>query len=106
VAFSMSTSYLLSLLLMGLVGIAWAGVDALLPTALQQNVDDSDRGAVMGIWNLSRGVGPLGQLEIGALAAIIGVAAAQAFNGALFAVIVILAMVALRRQRTRAAAAD
>ncbi len=106
VAFSMSTSYLLSLLLMGLVGIAWAGVDALLPTALQQNVDDSDRGAVMGIWNLSRGVGPLGQLEIGALAAIIGVAAEQAFNGALFAVIVILAMVALRRQRTRAAAAD
>lgn len=105
VAFSMSTSYFLSLLLMSLVGVAWAGVDALLPTALQQNVDDSDRGAVMGIWNLSRGVGPLGQLEIGALAAVIGVATAQALNGGIFAVIVVLAMVALRRQRRRAAAA-
>ena len=104
VVFSMSTSYLLSLLLMGLVGIAWAGVDALLPTALQQNVDDSDRGAVVGIWNLSRGVGPLGQLEIGTLAAVTGVAAAQALNGAFFAVIVIVAMAVLRRQQTRAAA--
>ena len=105
VVFSMSTSYSLSLLLMGLVGIAWAGVDALLPTALQQNVDDSDRGAVVGVWNLSRGVGPLGQLEVGALATVIGVAATQALNGAVFAIIVILVMVVLRRQRTSATSA-
>ena len=101
--FSMSTSYPLSLVLMGLVGIAWASLDALLPTALQQNVDDRDRGAVIGVWNLSRGVGPLAQLEIGALVTTIGVAATQAVNGALFAIIVILVTVYFRRRQSGSA---
>jgi len=100
-AFSFSTSYLLSLALMSIVGIAWGSVDALLPTVLQQNVDDSERGAAVGVWNLSRGFGPLGQLEIGALAATIGVAATQAINGLAFAATVIMVMVVYRRQANR-----
>jgi len=95
-AFSFSTSYLLSLALMGMVGVAWGSVDALLPTVLQQNVGNMDRGAAVGVWNLSRGFGPLGQLEIGALATIIGVAATQALNGLTFAVTVSIVMLAYR----------
>ncbi len=71
-----------------------------------QNVDDSDRGAVVGVWNLARGIGPLGQVEIGALATTIGVAATQAVNGGLFAVIVILLTLVFRRQQMSIAAAD
>ncbi len=97
VIFSMSTSYPLSLLLMGLVGTAWGSVDALLPTVLQQNVEEGERGAAVGIWNLSRGFGPLGEIEIGALGALIGVAATQAINGVVFATIVIVAMWLYRR---------
>ena len=100
-AFSFSTSYLLSLALMGMVGIAWGSVDALLPTVLQQNVDDSERGAAVGVWNLSRGFGPLGQLEIGALATTIGVAATQAINGLAFAATVIIVMLVYRRHANR-----
>ena len=101
VAFSFSTSYLLSLALMGMVGIASGSVDALLPTVLQQNVDDAERGAAVGVWNLSRGFGPLGQLEIGALAATIGVAATQAINGLAFAATVVIVTLIYRRQINR-----
>jgi len=83
---------------MGVVGIAWGSVDALLPTVLQQNVDNSERGAVVGVWNLSRGFGPLGQLEIGVLAATIGVAASQAINGLAFAVTVVVVTLIYRRK--------
>jgi sugar phosphate permease len=101
VAFSFSTSYPLSLALLALVGVAWASLDALLPTVLQRSVEDTERGAVVGIWNLSRGFGPFGQIGIGALAAAVGVAAAQAASGlafvATFAVVSLLA-----RRRTAA----
>ena len=96
--FSYSTSYLLSLALMAMVGLAWGSVDALLPTVLQQNVGNMDRGAAVGLWNLSRGFGPLGLLEIGALATIIGVDHTQALNGLTFAVTVGIVMLAYRRR--------
>ena len=103
VAFSMSTSYTLSLALMGIVGIAWASVDALLPTVMQQNVDNADRGAVVGVWNLSRGFGPLSQLEMGLLGATVGVAATQAINGAAFALSVLIVAFIYRRHQARPA---
>lgn len=98
VLFAASTSYAISLGLIALVGVAWASLDALLPTVMQQNVADSDRGAAVGVWNLSRGFGPLGELEIGALATVIGVAATQAVNGVAFALIVIAVLWWQRRQ--------
>ena len=70
------------------VGAAWAVLDSLLPTALQLSVANEHRGASVGIWNLSRGFVPIGHLEIGALAAAIGVAATQAINGFLLLVVV------------------
>ena len=73
------------------VGAAWAVLDSLLPTALQFNVANEHRGASVGIWNLSRGFAPIGQIEIGWLAAGIGAAAAQAANGAVFLAVVAVA---------------
>ena len=70
------------------VGAAWAVLDSLLPTALQLSVANEHRGAAVGIWNLSRGFVPIGHLEIGALAAIIGVATTQTINGLLLLVVV------------------
>lgn len=100
--FAAASSYSLALLTIALVGAAWASVDALLPTVLQQQVTDSQRGAVVGIWNLGRGFGPAGQLEIGLLGATIGVVATQAVNGVAFAAVALVAAV-LHRRRERAA---
>ena len=102
VLFSFSTSYPLSLGLIALVGVAWATLDAVLPTVMQQSVADTDRGAVVGVWNLSRGFGPIGELEIGALATVIGVAATQAINGATFALIVLAGVWLQRRHHASA----
>ena len=77
-AFSTSRSTLAAGTVILFVGAAWAVLDSLLPTALQLRVANEHRGAAVGIWNLSRGFGPIGHLEIGVLAAIIGTAATQA----------------------------
>ncbi len=83
VAFSAAPTYLLSLLLLGFVGAIWASVDSLLPALLQYGVRDGERGAAVGVWNFSRGLGPLGHLEVGALAAALGAPLAQGINGVL-----------------------
>jgi MFS family permease len=103
VLFSTSESYVVSIGLIAFVGVAWASLDALLPTVMQQNVADSDRGAAVGVWNLSRGFGPLGELEIGALAMVLGVAVTQAINGATFAIVVLVVLWWQRRQSTASA---
>jgi hypothetical protein len=83
VAFSAAPTYLMALLLLGVVGAIWASVDSLLPALLQYGVRDDERGAAVGVWNFSRGLGPLGHLEIGALAAALGAPLAQGINGAI-----------------------
>ena len=88
VAFSSTRSMLAAGTVILFVGAAWAVLDSLLPTALQLSVPNEQRGAAVGIWNLSRGFGPIGHLEIGALAAVIGVATTQAANGLLFLAVV------------------
>ncbi len=88
VAFSSTRSMLAAGTVILFVGAAWAVLDSLLPTALQLGVPNEQRGAAVGIWNLSRGFGPIGHLEIGALAAIIGVAPTQTANGLLFLAVV------------------
>ena len=87
-AFSSTRSMLAAGTVILFVGAAWAALDSLLPTALQLSVPNEQRGAAVGIWNLSRGFGPIGHLEIGALAAVIGVATTQAANGLLFLAVV------------------
>ncbi len=48
----------------------------------------ADRGAAVGVWNLSRGTGPLGSLETGAVAGALGAPMAQVINAAAFLVVV------------------
>ncbi len=88
IAFAGSTSYPLSLLLMLGIGVAWAALDVLLPKLVQDRVADDERGTAVGIWNLSRGAGPLGNLETGAVAGALGAPMAQVINaGALLIVV-------------------
>lgn len=91
IAFAGSTSYGLSLLLMLAIGVAWAALDVLLPKLVQDRVPDEERGAAVGIWNLSRGAGPLGNLEIGALAGTFGSPIAQAINASAMLAVVLAA---------------
>lgn len=70
------------------IGMMWASVDSLLPTLLQYSVRDEERGASVGVWNLSRGLGPLGHLEVGALAGAISASLALTINGGLIVIIV------------------
>jgi sugar phosphate permease len=55
---------------------------------LQYSVRDEERGASVGVWNLSRGLGPLGHLEVGALAGAISASLALTINGGFIVVIV------------------
>jgi len=88
IAFAGSGSYSLSLLLMLGIGVAWSAIDVLLPKLFQDSVPDGERGAAVGIWNLSRGAGPLGNLETGAVAGAIGAPLAQGINAAVLLVVV------------------
>jgi MFS family permease len=93
IAFAHTPVMLLAITVMLFIGGMWASVDSLLPTLVQFCVGDDKRGAAVGVWNLSRGLGPLGHLEVGALGGLVGAAVAQTINGA--AVILIVAAILL-----------
>lgn len=94
--FAVANSLAVATAVIIIVGAAWATIDTLLPAVMQLRVSDKHRGAAVGAWNLSRGFGPLGQLEIGALAALLGVVATQAINGLAFAAIATVCLLAYR----------
>ena len=81
----------IALLLLGVVGLAGAAIDALVQTLLQDNVHGSARGSAMGVWVTALGFGPIGQIEIGALAVAFGPGVAQVIN----AIVVVVAASAL-----------
>ena len=103
-AFSASSAYGNSLALLLLVGMAFASVDALQPALVQQKVADDERGAAIGVWNLARGLAPVGNLEVGLLAASFGAPVAQSLNAAAALAIVLVAMLAQRRPEFNLAA--
>ncbi len=92
-AFASSPAFALALFVLFIIGMTWASVDSLLPTLLQYSVKDEERGASVGVWNLSRGLGPLGHLEVGAIAGAIGASLALTINGGL--IIIIIALIVL-----------
>jgi len=76
----------------------WASVDSLLPTLVQFCVGDDKRGAAVGVWNLSRGMGPLGHLEVGVLAGALGVSLTLTINGvSVFLIVFLIALYARRK---------
>jgi MFS family permease len=93
VAFASSPAFALALFVLFLIGMMWASVDSLLPTLLQYSVKDEERGASVGVWNLCRGLGPLGHLEVGAIAGAIGTSLALTINGGL--IVIIISMIVL-----------
>ncbi len=98
IAFAYAPIFLAAIAAMLFIGGMWASVDSLLPTLVQFCVGDEKRGAAVGVWNLSRGLGPLGHLEVGALAGVLGVSAALTINGtAVFLIVFLIALYARRR---------
>jgi len=81
IAFATSPTFIVALFVLFIIGVMWASLDSLMPTLVQYTVSDKERGASVGVWNLSRGFGPLGQLEVGAIAGFAGASFALVLNG-------------------------
>ncbi len=88
IAFAYSPTFIVALIVLFIIGVMWASVDSVLPTLVQYTVKDNERGASVGVWNLSRGFGPLGQLEIGALAGFAGASLALMINGSIIVAVI------------------
>jgi predicted MFS family arabinose efflux permease len=73
--------------------------DVLTQTLMQLSVPDRLRGRAMGSWVFAIGSAPLGHLQMGALAAALGVSAALTINGLGLILLAVLAAVASRRLR-------
>ncbi|MGH2618512.1 MAG: MFS transporter [Thermomicrobiales bacterium] len=78
VAFAMTPTVLLVVLLLFAAGVLSAAFLALTQTALQMRVDDEVRGRVLSVYLLTWGMLPIGQLGVGALADRIGASLAMA----------------------------
>ena len=99
VGFAISPSFLLGLAAITLTGIVMGAFDTLQQTALQLNVSKEERGRAVGIWVLGLGIGPLGHVQVGALAQIITAPAALVINGGSLALIVLAIAAASPRLR-------
>lgn len=100
--FALSPIYNVAVPAMFLIGVAYASVDALLPVSVQKAVANEDRGAASGLLICARGIGPVGQLEIGVLAGALGVAATQLLNASVFLVATLIAIALYLQPHKRA----
>ena len=81
VLLGVATSFLLTLLVLALLSAVMALSDILSQGLIQLAVPNELRGRAMGSWMLALGAGPLGSLQIGALASVGSVALALSVNG-------------------------
>lgn len=65
-------------------------------TLLQKLVPNDLRGRAMGAWTTAVGTGPIGNLEIGALASMLGVTAALSIHGSLLVLLALVTLVTFR----------
>jgi len=83
-----------------LASICAATCDILSQSMLQLSVSNELRGRAMGIWVLALGFGPIGHLELGAVAEAVGLTTGLLINGgALIAIACLAAVVAPRLRR-------
>ena len=61
---------------------------------LQQSVADHLRGRAMGAWVLALGAGPVGHLQVGALAGVLGAGLTLTVNGGIMIALAVLAAAA------------
>lgn len=99
VGFAISPSFLLGLAAITLTGIVMGTFDTLQQTTLQINVSEEERGRAVGIWVLGLGIGPLGHVQVGALAQLITAPTALIINGGSLALIVLAIAAASPRLR-------
>ena len=99
VGFAISPSFLLGLAAITLTGIVMGAFDTLQQTTLQLNVSEEERGRAVGIWVLGLGIGPLGHVQVGALAQVISAPTALVINGGSLALIVLAIAAASPRLR-------
>ena len=99
VGFAISPSFLFGLAAITLTGIVMGAFDTLQQTTLQLNVSEEERGRAVGIWVLGLGIGPLGHVQVGALAQVITAPAALVINGGSLALIVLAIAAASPRLR-------
>jgi len=102
VAFAASPSFRLSLALMTIVGLAHVSSYALVQTVIQTYSPPAFRGRTMAIFHMSSVVWTLGSMLTGTLAALMGArwaAAAMGVMGALFMVVIGMALPSARRIR-------
>ena len=100
--FATSHSFPVSLILMVGIGCVAAAFDILQQTILQLSVSDHERGRVMGYWAASLGFGPIGHLELGALAGLVGAPVAQAAHGLVVVAVFLVTLLLVDRRRLRA----
>jgi MFS family permease len=92
VLFGVSTSFVWSLLLMGIIGVSDTIWGAARGTILQMTTPDHYRGRVMGVFQLSnRGLHPIGQMQSGMMIPLIGAPAATVMGGVMVAAVTLLA---------------
>jgi MFS family permease len=83
IAFALSNNVILSGALILLLGLVVAVYGTLNDTLVQTLVDDDFRGRVLAVYSMLWGLTPIGGLEAGFLANLVGVQAALAINGLL-----------------------
>jgi hypothetical protein len=73
--------------------------DLLTQSLIQGAVHNDLRGRAMGSWLLAVGLGPVGHLQIGALAALAGVSAALVTNGGLLVLLAVVTLIGAKSIR-------
>ena len=69
-------------------------------TLLQKLVPNDLRGRAMGAWTTAVGTAPLGNLEIGALATLLGVTTALSLHGAALILVALVTLATFKKLRT------
>jgi MFS family permease len=101
IGFGLSASLVVAALFLVITGFCAGAFDVLQQTLIQLAVPAEQRGRAVGLWVLSIGSAPIGHLEMGALAAALGVAAALLINGALTLLSAVLLLVITPEYRWR-----
>lgn len=99
--FALTHELVLTTVLLLITGFCAAAFDVLQQTLIQLAVPAHQRGRAVGLWILSIGSAPLGHLEMGMLATLLGVPIALLINGALTFIAAILLLLRSPEYRWR-----
>ena len=96
---SADTPLLATLAAVAFIAVVAAASDILTQSMMQLAVPNALRGRALGVWVLAIGFGPLGHLEMGGLAELLGLGPALFANGAALFVVGVIVAIAVPRLR-------